>query len=214
MTEAKLPRTRLMLITPEIGDAKAFAPVLAETCRAADVAAVVVRLAPDNELDMLRRVRDLAAAVQASGAALILADRPELVSPAAADGAHFSAPALLQSTMPSLAPGRIAGAAGLATRHDSMAAAEAGVDYVMFGEPDANGKRPGLPALIERVAWWAEIFQTPSVAFAGSIGEVAKLAGAGADFVALGDALWLAPEGAAVAIANATQELKAREPAQ
>lgn len=214
MTEAKLPRTRLMLITPEIGDAKAFAPVLAETCRMADVAAVVVRLAAGSEQDLLKRVRELAAPVQASGAALILADHPELVSAAAADGAHFSSPALLQSTMPSLAPGRIAGAAGLATRHDSMAAAESGVDYVMFGEPDGSGKRPGFPALIERVAWWAEVFQTPCVAFAGGIGEVAKLADAGADFVALGDILWEAPEGAAAAIANAGQELKAREPAQ
>ena len=33
-----------------------------------------------------------------------------------------------------------------------MFAAERGADYVMFGEPDADGKRPAFPAIEERVA--------------------------------------------------------------
>ena len=43
-----------------------------------------------------------------------------------------------------LKPERIAGAGGLATRHDAMLAAEAGADYVMFGEPDATDNAAGL----------------------------------------------------------------------
>ena len=71
-----------------------------------------------------------------------------------------------------------------------MSAAEAGADYVMFGEPDAAGARPSFAAVEERVAWWAEIFELPCVGYAGALEEVAPLVRAGADFVALGDWLW------------------------
>ena len=70
-----------------------------------------------------------------------------------------------------------------------MAAGEAGADYVMFGEP-ARGVAPPLEATLERVGWWAEIFQTPCVAYAASLDDVAALAAAGADFIALGEAVW------------------------
>ena len=49
-----------------------------------------------------------------------------------------------------------------------MVAAEAGADYVMFGEPDAAGERPGFAAIEERVAWWAEVFEAPCVGYAAS----------------------------------------------
>ena len=41
-----------------------------------------------------------------------------------------------------------------------MLAAEAGADYVMFGEPDGTGARPAFAAIEERVAWWAEVFES------------------------------------------------------
>ena len=68
----------------------------------------------------------------------------------------------------SLKPDRIAGVGGLATRHDSMAAGEAGADYVLFGEPDARGQRPSPEAIAERLQWWAELFEPPCVGFAAS----------------------------------------------
>ena len=47
-----------------------------------------------------------------------------------------------------------------------MTAGESGPDYVLFGD-DAAPLDAG--ALLERVAWWAEIFFTPCVAFARSL---------------------------------------------
>ena len=72
----------------------------------------------------------------------------------------------------------------------------------MFGEPRRDGFTPPLAETIERTAWWAEIFQTPCVAFAGALDAVAPLRAAGADFVALGAAIWRAPS-AAAAVAQA-----------
>ena len=66
------------------------------------------------------------------------------------------------------------------SRDDAMTAAEEGADYVLFGEPDKDGERPSFDAIMERVEWWAELFQVPCVAFAASADEVAPLAAAGA----------------------------------
>ena len=75
-----------------------------------------------------------------------------------------------------------------------MLAAEGGADYVMFGEPDDGGERPGFEAIEERVTWWAEVFEAPCVGYAATMDEVAPLVFAGADFVALGDWLWREPQ--------------------
>jgi thiamine-phosphate pyrophosphorylase len=88
-----------------------------------------------------------------------------------------------------------------------MLASEAGADYVMFGEPDHNGRRPIFEELLERLTWWAELFEIPCVAYAAGTHEVAPLSRTGADFIALGDWIWSAPEGAAKAIAAAAASL-------
>jgi thiamine-phosphate pyrophosphorylase len=106
-----------------------------------------------------------------------------------------------------LQPDRIAGCGGLATRHDAMLAAEAGADYVLFGEPDAAGHRPSFEAVADRVTWWAEIFEPPCVGFAAALAEVNALATAGADFVAVGDCIFADGRGPAAALADAAQRL-------
>ena len=75
-----------------------------------------------------------------------------------------------------------------------MAAGEFGVDYVMFGGPDEAEPHEDI---VERVAWWAEIFNVPCVAYAHELTDVRELAEAGADFIALGDAVFEDPRGAA-----------------
>jgi thiamine-phosphate pyrophosphorylase len=88
-----------------------------------------------------------------------------------------------------------------------MLAAEAGADYVMFGEPDQHQHRPSLEAVVERVDWWAGLFEIPCVGFAGSMEDVAPLADAGAEFIALGDWIFDYPQGAALAVAEAASRL-------
>ncbi len=205
MTEAAKARTRLILMTPPIQDAAIFAPRLEAACRAGDVAAVILRLATEDEIAALSAIRIVSSYLQPLGVTLLLAGLPALVEPAGADGAHFSDLDELRATRTKLAPGRLSGVANLPSRHDAMVASESGVDYVMFGEPDAQGKRPGFAALVERVSWWAEIFQLPCIAYAAAIEEVSALAEARADFVALGGAIWGAGEHAPQAVAEATK---------
>src|SRR5829696_3232674 len=87
------------------------------------------------------------------------------------------------------------------------AAQEAGADYLLFGEPRPDGSLPPLDAVVERAAWWAEIFETPCVAFAPSLDAVPRLAATGAEFVAIADAVWDHPDGPAAAIRAALAAL-------
>jgi thiamine-phosphate pyrophosphorylase len=177
-------------MTPRLADTGSFAAPLTAALAAADVAAVLLRLADADEGTLIKRAKALVPIVQDRGAALILDRRAGLVARARADGAHVSGIAEFGEAIEALKPDWIVGAGGLASRHDAMLAAERDADYVMFGEPDENGARPAFAAVEERVAWWAEVFEAPCVAYAAGPDEVAPLVTAGADFVALGDWLW------------------------
>jgi len=205
--DATSPRPRLYLVTPAIGDPAAFAGPLEHSLGAADIAAVLLRLAEAGERTLTERTKQIAAAVQPRDVALVVDNRPEIVARAGADGAHLSGVDKFAAALALLKPERIAGAGGLRSRHDAMLAGEAGADYVMFGEPDRNGRRPSFEELQERLTWWADLFEIPCVACAAGKEEVAPLVRTGADFIALGDWIWSAPEGAAKAVAAASASL-------
>ena len=202
------PAPRLYLATPEVDDPSQLAAGLPGLLAAADVAAVLVRLKPTDQRTMIARIKTLAPAVQDAGAALLIDGHVELVARAGADGAHLTGIAALEEALPSLKPDRIAGVGGLATRHDSMAAGEMGADYVLFGEPNAQGERPSTEAIAERLQWWDELFEPPCVGFAGSIDEAAEFASAGADFVLAGDFIWADPRGAKAALIEVDSAIK------
>jgi thiamine-phosphate pyrophosphorylase len=197
------PRQRLYLITPAIGEPERFAEELEAVLGAGDIAAVLLRLGDAGERTLIERTKGIAALVQRRDIALVIDSRPEIVARAGADGAHLGGVTKFAAALSLLKPERIAGAGGLRSRHDAMLAGEAGADYVMFGEPDRNGRRPSFDELLERLTWWAELFEIPCVAYAAATDEVAPLSRTGADFIALGDWIWSAPEGAATVIAGA-----------
>jgi thiamine-phosphate pyrophosphorylase len=88
-----------------------------------------------------------------------------------------------------------------------MLAGEAGADYVMFGEPDEDGERPSHEAVLDRVDWWAKLFEVPCVGYAGALDDVDSLAAAGADFVALGAWVFDDKRGTARVVADAAGRL-------
>ncbi len=202
------PAPRLYLATPDVDDPAQLVADLPDLLAAADVAAVLVRLRETDQRTMISRVKALAPAIQNAGAALLIDGHPELVARAGADGAHLTGLAAMEDAMPSLKPDRIAGVGGLATRHDSMAAGEAGADYVLFGEPDAKGQRPSAEAIAERLQWWDELFEPPCVGFAVSREEACEFAAAGADFVLVGDLVWADPRGAKAALVDIGQAIR------
>lgn len=201
------PAPRIYLATPPLTDAAALATQLAALLAAADVAAVLVRLAEANERSKINRVKAIAATVQDAGAALLLDGHVSLVARSGADGAHVGSIADLDDALDQLKPDRIVGVGGLHSRHDSMVAGEAGADYLLFGEIDAAGERPSPDTIAERLEWWAEVFEPPCVGYAQTIDEVELFAATGADFIMVGDAVWSDARGPQAALADVVQRL-------
>lgn len=188
------PRTRLMLVTPPVLDPGAISFRLMQAFAGGDVAAVLLRLAPGDERSLTERVKALAPPVQAQNVALVVEASAQVASRGGADGVHVSEGVeAIAEARSSLRQERIIGVGGLRSRHDAMDAGEAGVDYVMFGEPRPDGSLPPLPAVLERASWWAEIFETPCIAYAPDAESVPALVETGAEFLALG--AWLFAEG-------------------
>jgi thiamine-phosphate pyrophosphorylase len=203
------PAARLYLLSPLITDVATFAPRLAEACAVGGVAAVLLRFAAADERTLVNSVKTLGPATQDKGAAAVIAASGEVDLAAVAvrggaDGVHSGGGMdELRALRERLNGDRIVGAGNIRSKHDAMTIGEMGVDYLMFGEPRADGSLPALEAVIERAAWWAEIFQTPCVAYAPRLDAVPDLAKTGAEFIALGEAVWTHPDGPAAAVAAA-----------
>jgi len=197
------PPASLYLITLPLTAAEApgFASAFAEVLAAVPVSSILVKLAEGSQRDAKAIVAPLLKLAVKSDCALILDQDPRLAARVGADGVHVTGSGdALDEALETLKPERIVGAGGLPLRDDAMRAGEKGADYVMFGEP-AGAAAPMRPrALVERVAWWAEIFETPCVAYAQSLDTAGELASAGADFVALDRAIWGASAPAAAAL--------------
>ncbi len=152
------------------------------------VASVLVRsagIAPAPDLALRRSVT----AMQEAGIA-VLCENMDTAKALDADGVHVNlgedeeAHTIAELTR-RVPPGYIIGAGGLLSRHAAMSAAELEIDYVMFGEPHANGHTPALEAVLERTQWWSEVFTLPCVVYATDTRNMGELASNGADFLAL-----------------------------
>ena len=211
---------RLYLVSPLVESAEPFGDALAQACGAAEVAAVLLRLAPADERSLINMVKALAPVAQKAGAAVLVEiagefDAALIAARGGADGVHSGVPGDVKALRGRQREGRMLGVGQLRTKHDAMSAGEAGVDYVMFGEPRPDGYVPPLEQVVERAEWWAEIFEPPCVAYAPDLEAARELAGTGAEFVSLGEAVWSHPAGPAEAVRLAAQALAegATEPA-
>lgn len=182
--------TRLVLITPPVEDADAFAPKLRVALEAGDTAAVILKLADADPRTQTERAKPLVALAQEHDAAVLLDGLPDLVGRSGADGVHATGLEAILEALERFHPEKIVGAGGLKSRDDAMVAGEQGADYVLFGEPYPDGAWPDSERILERVAWWAEIFEPPVTGVARDLDTAKHLAGVNADFVALGTWLW------------------------
>ncbi len=155
---------------------------------AATIATVLIR-APENSTPDAAAAKALVELAHRSGVPALIVGDPALVRSTAADGIHLTTGDLTayEASRSALGDGRIVGVDPGVSRHDAMTAAEAGADYIAFGAPaHLNDRDKGRQRRDDLVAWWAEIFQVPCVAFdVDTRDEAEALARSGADFVAV-----------------------------
>ena len=196
---------QLCLATPPLRDAAGFLPGLDAALSAHGVTSLLVRLEPMDEAAAVKLLRKLAAPAQAAGVAVLVEGAPELALAAGLDGAHGPpSERLAKEAVRKLSPDYIVGASVGDSRDVAMRIGETGVDYLLFETPDSARR-------LEEVGWWAELFNTPCVAFAEDLDFLTEIAAAGADFVMLSDCVWNDPRGPAAAVADARARLGAIE---
>jgi thiamine-phosphate pyrophosphorylase len=179
-------RCQLMVV---VETAAAAAERLAAALAAGKVASVVVTV-PEGANVPAAEVQALLKQAQAAGAAALVQNDARLARTLKADGVHLT-PAVgakgYGEAREIVGGGMIVGVDAGRSRHEAMVVGEDGADYVAFGIPAHVGDREKAHLRrCELVAWWAELFEVPVVAFDVTDAEEAgALAAAGADFVAL-----------------------------
>ena len=183
---------QLYLISPQDVGGN-FPDRLKQALAGGPVAAIQLRAKDVDQHELARLAEPLQRICADADVAFIVNDSISLAKRLDADGVHLGQsdgdPREARST---LGPTKQIGVTCHASRHLAMEAGEAGADYVAFGafyptmtKPSEHRPQPAI------LSWWAALFEIPSVAIGGITPDnAAPLVKAGADFIAVCDAVW------------------------
>ncbi|MFK7835675.1 MAG: thiamine phosphate synthase [Sulfitobacter sp.] len=182
---------QVYLITPPEIELSRFPADLARVLDTHEIACVRLALSTKDE-DRLSRAADaLREVTHARDVALVICDHMLLVERLGLDGVHLSdAAKTVRYARKELGEDAIVGAFCGPSKHDGMAAGEAGADYVSFGPVQAGTLGDGSFAPADLFQWWSEVIEVPVVA-EGTLDTamVAALAPF-TDFFGIGDEIW------------------------
>jgi len=183
---------KLYLISPqEVGGA--FPDRLRAALGGGPVAAFQLRVKDMDEHALARLAEPLQAICADHDVAFIVNDSMRLAKRLGADGVHLGqSDDDPREARDLLGPAAQIGRTCHDSRHLAMEAGEAGCDYVAFGAFYPTTTKPSHyrpdPLIL---SWWAAIAEIPSVAIGGITPvNAAPLVAAGADFVAVCQAVW------------------------
>jgi len=183
---------QLYLISPQDVGGN-FPDRLSAALAGGPVAAFQLRVKGLDQHELARLAEPLQRICADADVAFIVNDSVGLAKRLDADGVHLGQsdgdPREARSI---LGPSKQIGITCHASRHLAMEAGEAGADYVAFGAfypttTKSSEHRPELAIL----SWWAALFEIPCVAIGGITPDnAAPLVAAGADFIAVCQAVW------------------------
>ena len=196
--------SELYLITPpRLPDVAAFCEELGAALDAGSVACLQLRLKDVDDDAILRAADAILPVCHQRGVPLLMNDRPDLAVKSGCDGCHVGQDDTPYAQARKLmGPGAQIGVTCKNSRHLAMEAGEAGADYVAFGAFFATtSKDETTMASLEIVEWWAEMMTVPCVAIGGITQQnCGPLVEAGADFLAVINAVWGYPDGPAAGV--------------
>jgi thiamine-phosphate pyrophosphorylase len=183
---------QLYLISPQdVGGS--FPERLLAALGAGPVAAFQLRVKNLDQHGLARLAEPLQRICADAGTAFIVNDSMSLAKRLGADGVHLGQKdGDVREARALLGPAAQIGVTCHDSRHLAMEAGEAGADYVAFGafyptttKPSDYRPPPGI------LSWWSTVFEIPCVAIGGiSPANAAPLVEAGADFLAVCQAVW------------------------
>jgi thiamine-phosphate pyrophosphorylase len=194
------PPCQLYVISPlDVGGA--FPDRLARALGAGPVAAFQFRVKGVDRHEAARLAEPLQRICGDHDVAFIVNDDVGLAKRLGADGVHLGqGDGDPREARTVLGPVAQIGVTCHDSRHLAMEAGEAGADYVAFGAfyptTTKEVRHHPEPAIL---SWWSALFEIPCVAIGGIAPENARpLIEAGADFLAVSNAIWGGDEEAAV----------------
>lgn len=183
---------QLYLISPQdVGGA--FPDRLKAALAGGPVAAFQLRVKNVDQHELARLAEPLQLICADADVAFIVNDSVSLAKRLGADGVHLGqGDGDPREARAILGPSKQIGVTCHASRHLAMDAGEAGADYVAFGAFYETMTKPSEhrpdPAML---SWWASLFEIPCVAIGGITPDnAAPLVAAGADFIAVCNAVW------------------------
>ena len=183
---------KLYLISPqEVGGG--FPDRLKAALEPGVAAAFQLRVKDVDEHELARLAEPLQRICADADVAFIVNDSMALAKRLRADGVHLGqSDGDIRDARALLGPSAQIGKTCHDSRHFAMEAGEAGADYVAFGAFYPTTTKPSNyrpdPAIL---TWWSTLFEIPCVAIGGiTPGNAGPLVDAGADFVAVCQAVW------------------------
>jgi thiamine-phosphate pyrophosphorylase len=198
--DMRRPPCQLYLISP-LDVTGGFPDRLARALDAGPVAAFQFRVKDVDQHEAARLAEPLQRICADREVAFIVNDSVSLAKRLGADGVHLGQddgdPREARGV---LGPDVQIGVTCHDSRHLAMEAGDAGADYVAFGAfyPTTTKQVKHRPEPVI-LSWWATLFELPSVAIGGITPDnAAPLIVAGADFIAVSNAVWGGDEAVAV----------------
>ena len=183
---------KLYLISPqEVGGG--FPDRLRAALEPGLATAFQLRVKDVDEHQLVRLAEPLQRICADANVAFIVNDSTALAKRLGADGVHLGqGDGDIREARALLGPGAQIGKTCHDSRHLAMEAGEAGADYVAFGAFYPTRTKPSNyrpdPSIL---TWWSTLFEIPCVAIGGITPDNAKpLVAAGADFIAVCQAVW------------------------
>ena len=204
------PPCQLYLISPPRFD-PGFAEQLKAALDAGPVAAFQLRLKNVEDFEVIRAGEVIKPILAAYDVAFILNDRADLAAKLGADGVHLGQDdGDVAEARQLLGRDAQIGVTCHDSRHLAMEAAEDGANYVAFGAffPTTTKETSHCPDPLI-LKWWTTLSPLPCVAIGGiTAANCGPLVAAGADFLAVSNAVWSHEGGAGAGVAAFTAALE------
>ncbi len=146
--------------------------------------------------------------IQSYDTAFLLNDDPYLAQKIGADGVHVGQEDTpYKEARAIMGNNAIVGVTCHNSRHLAINAAENGADYVAFGAFfETSTKQPKTRATPDLLEWWSTLVEIPSVAIGGiDLENCSIVLDAGADFIAVSNAIWQHPVNPGQSVADFNQ---------
>jgi thiamine-phosphate pyrophosphorylase len=191
MTETTTPQ--IYLVTPTAFAPEDFAPTLAGLLDGVEIACLRLALA-DPDADAVARAADTCREIaHARDVPLVIEKHSRACGTARPRRGAPDRRRALGAGHAQGAGGRRGGRRACGTsRHDGMAAGEAGADYIAFSPVGDMGLGDDTRAERDLFAWWSEMIELPVVAEGGLTLDLIESFAPVTDFFAIGPEIWRA----------------------